>query len=164
MDIQKELQKIDSIVFGNYILKYYGPMSHLKLQKLLFYCDAYHLAYFDTELVSDKFEAWVHGPVSTKVFDSFKDKSVLYSDLYFPNSSVDGDPDLEFDKLTTSQKDFLKEVLSNLAKWNDLELEASSHNETPWKDARKGFSPGDICKKEISKETTKQYYKQELNG
>lgn len=38
---------IDSIILSDYILKHYGPMSHLKLQRLLFYCDAYHLAYFD---------------------------------------------------------------------------------------------------------------------
>lgn len=46
------LQKIDSIDLANYILYKYGSMSHLKLQKLLFYCDAYHLAYFDEELIT----------------------------------------------------------------------------------------------------------------
>ena len=63
----KEYKAIDSIVLSNYILKHYGPMSHLKLQKLLFYCDAYCLAYFGQELITDQFEAWVHGPVSRKV-------------------------------------------------------------------------------------------------
>lgn len=70
--MHKSLQKIDSVVFSDYILKHYGPMSHLKLQKLIFYCDAYCLAYFDKELVTDQFEAWVHGPVSRKVYNSLK--------------------------------------------------------------------------------------------
>ena len=70
--VVSQLQKIDVLVLSDYIIKHYGPMSHLKLQKLLFYCDAYHLAYFDTELISDKFEAWVHGPVCRKVYDSLK--------------------------------------------------------------------------------------------
>ena len=83
----KVLNKIDSLVLSDYILLNYGPMSHLKLQKLLFYCDAYHLAYFNEELITDNFEAWVHGPVSKKVFDSFKDKSILYSDLSFSGNS-----------------------------------------------------------------------------
>lgn len=47
--IPKNMGTIDSIILSDYILKHYGPMSHLKLQKLLFYCDAYHLAYFDKE-------------------------------------------------------------------------------------------------------------------
>ncbi|MBR2290865.1 MAG: DUF4065 domain-containing protein [Prevotella sp.] len=58
-----EYKTIDSIVLSNYILKHYGPMSHLKLQKLLYYCDAYSLAYFGEELITDQFEAWVHWPV-----------------------------------------------------------------------------------------------------
>lgn len=53
MEATKHLGKIDSIVLSNYILKHYGDMSHLKLQKLLFYCDAYCLAYFGEELVTD---------------------------------------------------------------------------------------------------------------
>ena len=77
----KSLQTIDILVLSEYIIKHYGPMSHLKLQKLLFYCDAYHLAYFEQELVNDEFEAWVHGPVCRKVYDSFKDKSILTSSI-----------------------------------------------------------------------------------
>lgn len=40
--VVSQLQKIDVLVLSDYIIKHYGPMSHLKLQKLLFYCDAYH--------------------------------------------------------------------------------------------------------------------------
>lgn len=79
------METIDSIILSDYILKHYGPMSHLKLQRLLFYCDAYHLAYFDKELITDKFEAWVHGPVSRKVYGSLKDKYMLYEELTYSN-------------------------------------------------------------------------------
>lgn len=163
MNITNKLQKIDSIVFGNYIIKHYGPMSHLKLQKLLFYCDAYHLAYFDAELMEDRFEAWVHGPVSRKVFDSFRDKSVLYSDLKFSDIETDN-PDPVFDQLTDSQKEFITEILTNLTNWADIDLETATHKEEPWLEAREGYSWGDKCNNEISKETMKRFYKKELNG
>lgn len=163
MDIQNTLRKIDSVVLGNYIIKHYGPMSHLKLQKLLFYCDAYHLAYFDAELVEDKFEAWVHGPVSRRVYDSFKDKSVLFADLSFSDLNVE-DPDAAFDLLTSSQRQFIVEVLDTLTKWTDYDLETATHNEDPWKMARVGYAAGDKCSVTMSKELTKTYYKQELNG
>ncbi len=156
----KNLKKIDSIVLSDYILLKYGAMSHLKLQKLLFYCDAYHLAYFDEELVTDKFQAWVHGPVSRKVFDSFKDKSILYADLSF-----DGNKENVlklFLELISEQQELINDILSVLSQWTSMQLETSTHNETPWVEARKGAAKGDICCNEISKETTKLFYKKEL--
>lgn len=163
MEIQKTLQTIDSLVLGNYIIKHYGPMSHLKMQKLLFYCDAYHLAYFDCELITDKFEAWVHGPVSRIVYNSFKDKSVLYADLYFNQNEADN-PDEDFNRLLSSQSQLVTEILDNLSQWSDIDLETSTHKEKPWIEARKGYALGDKCSVEISKETTRLYYKAEING
>jgi uncharacterized phage-associated protein len=90
------METIDSIILSDYILKHYGPMSHLKLQRLLFYCDVYHLAYFDKELIEDSFEAWVHGPISRKVYGSLKDKYMLYEELTYSNNTKE-DVDKEFD-------------------------------------------------------------------
>ena len=73
--------KVKITTLAGYILKHFGPMSHLKLQKILFYCQAYHLAYFDKALFNEDFEAWVHGPVCRDVSDILNEKSVLYSDV-----------------------------------------------------------------------------------
>ena len=163
MKMHKSLQKIDSVVFSDYILKHYGPMSHLKLQKLIFYCDAYCLAYFDKELVTDQFEAWVHGPVSRKVYNSLKDKSILYSDLIYSKKEGE-DVDVEFGKLTQDQQDLILSVLGDLSKWTGIELEAATHKEKPWLEARKGNSEADKCNELISKDTTRLFYKTEING
>ena len=164
MEASRPLQKIDSVVLSNYILKHYGPMSHLKLQKLLFYCDAYCLAYFDQELIEDRFEAWVHGPVSRKVYDSLKDKSILYSDLSYSGDNTERYVDLEFDKLASSQKELVTDVLNQLSTWTGMELEAATHREKPWAEARVGYGEADKCHVLISKETTKLFYKKELNA
>lgn len=137
-------------------------MSHLKLQKLLFYCDAYHLAYFDKELITDKFEAWVHGPVSRKVYDSLKDKSMLYAELSYSNSTGK-DVDKEFGKLTQDQQTLIVSILTDLSTWTMFELGASVRNEKPWKDARIGYGEADKCHVEISKETTRLFYKKDLS-
>lgn len=163
MKTSKGLQKIDSIVLSDYILKHFGSMSHLKLQKLLFYCDAYHLAYFGEELVEDKFEAWVHGPVSREVYNSLKDQSILYSDISYSPSNTN-DVDKEFEKLSSDQKAVLVDVLTELSAWTGPQLEAATHRETPWKKARKGYGPGDSCSVKISKSTTLEFYRNELNG
>lgn len=149
---------IDSLVLANYILKHYGPMSHLKLQKLLFYCDAYCLAFFDKELISDKFEAWVHGPVCRKVYDQMKGASVLYTDMsYSPFPDIDEDK--IFDELPIDVKDLVGDVLENLTQWTGIELERATHRELPWIEARKGYSEAEKCHVEISKETTRTFYR-----
>lgn len=158
-----ELKKIDSLILANFILKHYGKMSHLKLQKLIYYCDAYNLAYFGEELISDKFEAWVHGPVSRKLYDSLKDKSKLYSDIEYPINCSDN-VDKEFEKLNLSQKELITEVLNLLSTWSGLELEKTTHKELPWIEARMGYGEADKCSKEISKETTRTFYQKELYG
>lgn len=136
-------------------------MSHLKLQRLLFYCDAYHLAYFDKELITDKFEAWVHGPVSRKVYGSLKDKYMLYEELTYSNNTKE-DVDKEFEKLTQDQQDFVISILEELYTWTMFELGASIRNEKPWKEAIIGYREADKCHVEISKETTRLFYKKDL--
>lgn len=150
--------KIDSVVLANYILKHYGPMSHLKLQKLLFYCDAYCLAFFGEELISDRFEAWVHGPVCRKVYDEMKGASILYADMaYSPMEGVNEDEC--FDMLPSEVKDLLRDVLANLNQWSGYQLELATHSELPWQEARRGYSEADKCHVEISKETTRVFYR-----
>lgn len=154
-------KEIDSIAMSNYILKHYGPMSHLKLQKLLFYCDAYHLAYFDKQLISDKFEAWVHGPVSRKVYRNLSDKSILYADLSF--SPIEGiNEDECFNELASIQQEFISSVLEDLHTWTGLQLEIATHREEPWIAARKGYGEADKCCVEIDKEITRIYYKKDI--
>lgn len=156
-----DYKTIDSIVLSNYILKHYGPMSHLKLQKLLFYCDAYCLAYFGQELIVDQFEAWVHGPVSRKVFNELKGQAVLYTDVAY--SETPGmDVDAEFAKLTTDQQALIKDVLDQLASWTGLELERATHNERPWQLARVGYDDAQPCHEIISKEETARFYKRDI--
>ena len=162
MKIKKNLSTIDAIILSDYILLRYGPMSHLKLQKLLFYCDAYHLAYFNKPLVNDEFEAWVHGPVLRRVYDELKDKSKLYAELSFDKDVRE--IEVQFSILTQSQQDLIADVLSNLAEWSEFQLEAATHRDKPWMEARIGYAPGDKCNIHISKETTRDFYKSEINA
>ena len=157
MTVMYKTGRIDSVVLANYILKHYGPMSHLKLQKLLFYCDAYCLAFFGEELISDKFEAWVHGPVCRRVFNEMKGSSILYADMsYSPIPGVD--EDTIFNELPFDLRDLLNDVLGNLTQWTGIELERATHQELPWIEARRGYGEADKCHVEISKETTRAFY------
>lgn len=73
---------VDSINLAQYVLAKVGKANHLKLQKLVYYVEAYHLAYFDGEsIISDQFEAWLHGPVSRKLWDHLKPIANVYDDV-----------------------------------------------------------------------------------
>lgn len=157
------LGKVSALTLSNFILKNFGPMSHLKLQKLLFYCEAYHLAYFQYEIMDEQFEAWVHGPVCREVYDSLKDTSILHTDLSFDKN--DKDPNLEIEhNLNSTQRELLNDVLTELSSWTGIELETATHSERPWIEARKGIPPSKACNNIISKKLMEEFYSQELNG
>ena len=99
-----------------------------------------------------------------QVYDSFKDKSVLYADIAYCYNEGDIDVDSEFRKLTTDQQDLLTDVLSTLSTWTGLQLEQSTHSEAPWKNARRGYSEADKCSIEISKSGTETFYRDELQN
>ena len=87
----------------------------------------------------------------------------MYSDLAY--SAKEGeDVDAEFGKLTQDQQDLISSILKDLSTWTGIELEAATHKETPWIEARKGYSEADKCSEFISKETTRLFYKAEING
>jgi uncharacterized phage-associated protein len=43
-------------------------ITNLKLQKLLYYCQAWSLVFTGQALFAERIEAWVHGPVVPSIF------------------------------------------------------------------------------------------------
>lgn len=147
---------------SGYLLKYFGPMSHLKLQKLLYYCQAYHLAYFEKPLFEEDFEAWVHGPVCRSVYNTLKGKSVLYSDVTYSEYDFDAETELKT-VISSSQFEVVNDVLNSLSDWSGAELEKATHDEAPWNIARGDLSPNKSCNNIISKDSMLEFYKNEIN-
>ena len=65
----------DVIDVANYILEIsreesgddeYELISHMKLQKLVYFCQGYSLALYGRPLFPEPIEAWTHGPVCPK--------------------------------------------------------------------------------------------------
>ena len=104
------LAKVDSKELANYILAKVGSMTHLKLQKLVYYAEAYHLAYFEKSIIDDHFEAWLHGPVSRKLWDHIKGVANVYDSIMCP-----GDKNVLIknfkNKVTNDQLELINDVL-----------------------------------------------------
>jgi uncharacterized phage-associated protein len=152
------MEKIDSIALANYVLLKGGPMNHLKLQKIIYYVEAYHLALFGNSLIDDEFEAWVHGPVSRKLWKAFSKYSV-YNLISFDRSRSREIENTFTSFLSEIQATFVNRVISGAKSKTGNQLEALSHVEDPWRNARKGLSPGLPSRNLISKTEMTLYYK-----
>lgn len=155
-----ELAKIDSIELSRYILAKWGSMPHLKLQKLVFYVEAFHLAYFEQPLIEDQFEAWMHGPVSPKVWRQFKDydSPLLNTVAVKPQEAEEAISAVE-SKITAEQKDLIADVMGEFGDKSAYHLECLTHSESPWIEARGATAPEERCSAPISKDSMKSYYR-----
>lgn len=109
-------------------------MTHKKLQKICYYAVAWGWALMGKSLITDdRFEAWVHGPVAPKLYDAYKKYG--WNDI--PSVGVEAVPDI-----SGSLIDLLESVWLTYGEKSGNELEALSHAERPWVEAR-GSLPSD---------------------
>jgi uncharacterized phage-associated protein len=157
--------KIDSIDLAKLLLAKGGPLPHLKLQKLLYYVEAWHLAILGDSIITDEFKAWMHGPVSTKVWHAFKDVThPVFNKIKIPASEAKAAIARIRSVLDPAQISLIDDVLKEYGKLNAYELEALTHSEAPWVVARKGVSLDSASNSAISKELMKKFYSRRLYG
>lgn len=59
---------LDVYIVAKYFLSK-SRMTHKKLQKLCYYAQAWHCAFYKNKpLFENRIEAWVHGPVSPELY------------------------------------------------------------------------------------------------
>ncbi len=161
----KKAPKIDSIALAKLILAKLGPTPHLKLQKLLYYVEAWHLACFNESITEDDFKAWMHGPVSTKVWHAFKDaKSPVFNAIKISAAEAKRAVTSAKDILMPEQLSLVDDVLKEYGGLNAYELESLTHSEKPWANARKGVPADEASTNVISKATMSKFYRQRLYG
>jgi uncharacterized phage-associated protein len=75
---------IDKVVdVAEYILELHGPMSTMKLHKLLYYCQVYCLVTQDRPMFDLDFQAWMNGPVIPELFELHRGKFLVrHGELY----------------------------------------------------------------------------------
>ncbi|ARR04546.1 MULTISPECIES: Panacea domain-containing protein [Campylobacter] len=101
--------------------------SRLKLLKLLYYIQGYHLAMFDAPLFKDKMEAWLHGPVVPSVYQWVKN----LTDEKLQNEAMD-EKQMGALNLHPQQTKLISEVLNIYNKYSAYGLRDKTHTEMPW--------------------------------
>ncbi|EEV6044720.1 DUF4065 domain-containing protein [Escherichia coli] len=124
-------------------------ITPLKLQKLVFYADAWYMALNnDRELIPNQFEAWVHGPVVRELYNRFSD---------YKWRAID--EEIKRPELPNGVVNHLDEIYKVFGGFSAYELEQLTHQEKPWILAREGVQEGEPCRNLIDKKITSDFYR-----
>lgn len=104
-------------------------MSNMKLQKMLYYEQGYHLAAFGTPLFEEDIEAWVYGPVVPCVYDHFKSHGA--GGISPENKNII--------ELTEDEEYLFNDVFDAYVDFSAYGLMRKTHGETPWRKTTVGF-------------------------
>jgi len=127
-------------------------ITNLKLQKLVYYTQAWHLGVFGIPIFEEDFQAWVHGPVMPDLYHTYKHFS------YNPISEEKPSAAELFDKFVSEVQTVLNDVTEEYFGRTAYELEQLTHAEDPWIDARGQLSADSNSSSIIDKDKMKTYY------
>lgn len=128
-------------------------VTPLMLQKLLYFIQGIYSALYGKPLFEEDCRAWVHGPVYPEVYTLFRDfKYNPIDDVRF--GLLKGTDDV----LTEEERDVIDRVVNTFGIYGGKVLERITHNEGPWKSARKGYGDQVPSSELVSKDSIRKYY------
>ena len=132
-----------------------------KLQKLVYYSYAWSIALLNDspeniqfKLFESDVEAWVHGPVVPELYRKYKD---------FGWQEIPQVKDFDESIFASEILDILQQVWDVYGGFTGNQLEAISHKEMPWIEARKGIPVCMASSEIISDKNMFIYYNEQAN-
>lgn len=144
-------------------------VSPLKLQKILYYQQAWHMVFFgrENQLFEEAPEAWVNGPVYPAIYRQYKgcvpnmcdhlkerDFGVQPEDVLATIERLAANLELSKGEL-----DLFESVMRLYGSKTQNQLILVTHSEQPWCEAREGLLPYQTSNRTISLDTMYEYYK-----
>ncbi|EAQ35992.1 Uncharacterized phage-associated protein [Nitrobacter sp. Nb-311A] len=126
-------------------------MTHLKLQKLIYFSQAWHLANFNKPLFQEDIEAWAHGPVVPSVWHQYKE----YRWGSIPPITDDFDVD-------ANVAGYLDKIYARYGELSGKALERLTHEHAPWRETRGDLPPEAKCTDTISKNLMRDFYAERI--
>lgn len=139
------MASVDSVAAA--VLERTGAVDSFKLQKLVYYCQAWHLAWEGERLFDSRIEAWANGPVVPALYKKHRGE-------YRIEKWLDGNPH----DLTDRERTTIESVVNFYDKYSGWELAELTHREMPWRSARVGLGPNDRGNREISPAAMLEFY------
>lgn len=131
-----------------YILKKQSPMTAMKLQKLVYYAQAWSTVWDSKPLFSSRIEAWANGPVCPELYNAHRGEFVLVE------NQIAGDAR----KLNADERATVDAVLETYGDKSPQWLSDLTHSEDPWKNAREGLASGERGNRQITLASMDEYY------
>jgi uncharacterized phage-associated protein len=134
---------------AKYILQKTGPITAMKLQKLVYYSQAWSLVWDEAKLFNSKIEAWSNGAVIRELFDAHRGLFTVSEGTFLGADEK---------KLSKIQADTIDAVLLAYRDLTAQQLSDLNHQERPWLEARGNLPPLDKCTNEITVDSMMIYY------
>jgi uncharacterized phage-associated protein len=134
---------------AQYILEKQGTMTTWKLQKLVYFCQAWSLVWDDAPLFEDDVEAWANGPVVRSLYN-------IHAGQFQIGAVPGGNSSL----LNETQRETIDAVLAEYGDKSSLWLRDLTHMEDPWIKTREraGLQDGDRGSAVITHGDMADYY------
>jgi uncharacterized phage-associated protein len=126
-------------------------MTHLKLQKLIYFAQAWHLANLNRPLFQEEMEAWTHGPVVPSVWHKYKE--------YQWESIPPTDEDVAIDDNVAG---YLEKIYRKYGEYSGKALERLTHDHQPWKQTRGDLPLEAKCTAPIDKTLIRNFYAERI--
>jgi len=134
---------------ARYITEKTGAVSAMKLQKLMYYAQAWNLVWEEQPVFEDDFRAWANGPVLQDLYAKHRGQFIVDASLFRDGSA---------EALTARQRANIDKVLSFYGEHTAQWLSDLSHRERPWLDARGNTPIGEPSTAIIPKAAIHEYY------
>lgn len=134
-----------ALVVASYVNEHVQIPSYdtKKLQKLIYFAQAWHMAWTGRKLFAEPFEAWPDGPVVRPVFG------------YQNNEGV---PPYDGTGLTEEELSIIDSVLDHYSHLSFQELVDLSHAHMPWAEAREGLEPAEPSRRHLKDASMLVFY------
>lgn len=136
-----------------YIFEKLEEVTPLMLQKLLYFIQGVYSALYGKPIFEEDCRAWVHGPVYPEVYELLRDfKYNPIDDARF--ALLEGTAEA----LTEEEKNVIDLVVNTFGMYGGKVLERITHNEDPWKEARRGYGDSIPSSELLPKDRIMRYY------
>ncbi|WP_341717421.1 DUF4065 domain-containing protein [Micromonospora sp. FIMYZ51] len=128
-----------------------GSMTAMKLEKLVYYCQGWHLAREGRPLFQEAIEAWRQGPVVPLLYRHHRRQRVVSE---WPHG--------EASRLTPPQVATVRYVTSSYGQFSAAELSVMTHNELPWRAARGALPEAASSTEQLDVDLMRRYFARQV--
>jgi|ERR1043166_5470594 uncharacterized phage-associated protein len=126
----------------------FGPMTNLRLQKLLYYSQMESLVRLGRPIFDEPIMAWIHGPVVEPVYDQMAP---------YEDQPIDPQKEEKSQGIQPDERAVIDAAWNKYKQFSALELVDKTHREIPWLRARGDLGPQEKCRNAITHQDIREF-------